>query len=380
MTEYTAGPLAGTAFIHGATFGAKAVNYTEVDGVKLFEGDIVLTDSAGDTSPLAASIGISGSGFRWPDATIPYEIDAGLPNQQRVTDAIAHWEANTRIRFVPREPAHTHFVRFFRGGGCSSPVGMRPGGNTISLGDGCGTGNAIHEIGHSVGLWHEQSREDRDAFITIVWANIPVDVQHNFLQHVTDGDDLGAYDFGSIMHYGPTAFTGNGQPTIVPKVALPPGVVMGQRDRLSAGDIAGVHALYPPSRVTIKESVKDPVREGTFKEPLKDPIREGGTRKELVKDPVSDGTRKELVKDPINDGTLKEAAKDVLDPVKRGGLDQRRPFVLATPQQADTPHTDDELVQLVEQLSAALAAAEQQRAEILAQLAEAVALLQEQTP
>ena len=36
---------------------------------------------------------ITGAQFRWPNCTVPYEIDAGLPNQQRVTDAIAHWEA-----------------------------------------------------------------------------------------------------------------------------------------------------------------------------------------------------------------------------------------------------------------------------------------------
>ena len=250
------------------------------------------------------SIGITGQQFRWPGAVVPFEIDPGLPNPQRVTDAIAHWEANTRIRFRAAA-GDTDVVRFVAGGGCSSAVGRRGGVQNITLGSGCSTGNAIHEVGHTVGLWHEQSREDRNQFVTIVFANIAADMQHNFLQQITDGDDLGAYDFGSIMHYPAAAFSTNGQDTIVPKVALPAGVVMGQRTALSAGDVAGVHAMYPGPIVTLKEIPKDPVRD-TTKEFAKDPLRE--TVKESAKDPIRE-TVKEVPKDPFRE-TVKEAAKD----------------------------------------------------------------------
>lgn len=283
-----------TGLITGITFDAKPVTYAVVEEeepdtgetvqLAVFEGGIVLgtvdeveamsqqlrdeVDAGDADEPTAVvhGVGITGRRYRWPRGVVPYVIHSGLPNKQRVTDAIEHWEDNTRIRFVERTSQNAsqypNYVRFRDATGCWSHVGMQGSRQDIGLANGCGRGSTIHEIGHAVGLWHEQSREDRDNFITINWQNITPGREHNFNQHITDGDDYGPYDYGSIMHYGRTAFSRNGQPTIVPKQA---GVTIGQRTGLSSGDIGAVRAMYPnlePSRSWLGVQFRGKVKAG----------------------------------------------------------------------------------------------------------------------
>jgi astacin len=247
-------------YIRGLTFPIKEVEYAEINGEAVFEGCIVLGTVEemeelrafvdGNGGPEVAKdlegFGIirTGQRFRWPKGILPYDIDPNLPDTHRVTDAIAHWTDRTDFQFVERTAANAgdfpDYVTFRPAAGCSSRVGRSGGQQFIDLGPNCTTGNTIHEIGHTIGLWHEQSREDRENFIEILWENIIDSTLHNFQQHISDGDDVGGYDYGSIMHYPAKAFSKNGKPTIAAKN----GAHIGQRDGLSAGDIATVNEVY----------------------------------------------------------------------------------------------------------------------------------------
>lgn len=231
----------------------KEVTFLDCDGIGVFEGDIVLGSTLQlqldptlrpPIEPLVGQelrgLGILGGNFRWPDKLIPFKLDGSLANEQVILDAIDHWEAKTEIRFTKKMAAHQNWVNFRDAGGCWSSVGMQGSRQDVSIDAAASVGNAIHEIGHVVGLWHEQSRADRDAFIALRSENIDPQYMNNFTQHITDGIALDGYDYASIMHYPRNAFSRNGFDTIVPKQE----VVIGQRAGLSAGDIAAVSKLY----------------------------------------------------------------------------------------------------------------------------------------
>lgn len=224
----------------GQPFSDRSVQYLVVDGYAVHEGDILLQLGTGTQAGLV----VSRSGLRWTDGIIPYEIAPNLRLPDRVAQAIAHWESETPLRFVRREASNAaqypNYLVFQHGGGCASFVGMIGGAQPVYLAPACSVGNTIHEIGHAVGLWHEQSRNDRDQYVVIHYENIARGYEFNFDKAGSAGQDSGLYDYDSIMHYPRWAFSRNGQDTITPLQDRP----IGQRDTLSPGDIAAIERLY----------------------------------------------------------------------------------------------------------------------------------------
>lgn len=233
--------------------GPRDIVYEKVDGYGMAEGDIILQKlpTAKETHDKpSALILLKLGGVRWPQGIIPYDIaeDMPLASKYAILEALSIWQKNTHVKFVEITPDakndYQDYLTFVRSSGntCSSFVGKQGGRQVVLLSARCGTMNIAHEIGHVLGLWHEQSRADRDAYIQIIWDNIEDSYKYNFNQHLTDGQDYGEYDYQSIMHYTAYAFSKNGEKTIQP---LQDNVEIGQRDHLSNKDIAAVNAMYP---------------------------------------------------------------------------------------------------------------------------------------
>jgi len=243
----TAVPTTPAAASYSAVRG---MGYKVVSGHAVFEGDMVLgrVDNHGSAQNFAKrGLGLASYFTRWTNGIIPYQFSKALTDVEiaMAKEAINHWNENTSIKLVAitaeNRSDFQNFVTFEASNGCSSYVGMRGGEQELWISGACGVGSIIHEIGHTVGLFHEHTRNDRDNFISVERDNIIDDAQFNFDVLDTGAMLLGEYDYGSIMHYGEAFFSINGAKTIT---VLDGVSEIGQRVALSEKDIASVDSLY----------------------------------------------------------------------------------------------------------------------------------------
>ncbi|RVE53237.1 hypothetical protein evm_002070 [Chilo suppressalis] len=197
-----------------------------------YQGDIVLDDFMIEGMIREFAAGRNAYTFpntRWPNNTVVWEFGEGEfepIHEEAILAGIKDIEENTCVRFRRRKPEDQVYVHLTGGpGGCYAHVGYweERGPHIFNLalnepGVGCFRhATVVHEWMHILGFLHMQSTHDRDNYVKIVQENLRPGTEHNFDIYSPDlVDNLGvAYDYVSCLHYGPFAFSVNGEPTIV---------------------------------------------------------------------------------------------------------------------------------------------------------------------
>ncbi len=217
----------------------------KINGNYVYQGDIILTEK----QLLLTDTTTKGTGlplyyYRWPYGIVYYEISQGFPDKSAILSAFEEYENKTSLRFVERtgQPNYVEFIPIESAeiGGYSS-LGMIGGNQHIGLNKTTSTGTAIHEIGHTIGLIHEQSRSDRDSYVIINWQNIKSNYQSQFNKRSTQIKSS-QYDFNSIMHYPCYSFCID---PLVPTITKLDGSVFRvQRKILSDIDVSTINEMY----------------------------------------------------------------------------------------------------------------------------------------
>ncbi|CAH1793700.1 unnamed protein product [Owenia fusiformis] len=212
-----------------------------------YEGDIDISET-----PDKFRNAMLNKDARWPNGVVTYSIVSSYPTWavDVFKSAMREIEANTSfngqecITFKERT-FEIDYVELAPIGGCYSRVGVSGGKQPLSLGAGCERkGTVMHELLHTLGFWHEQSRADRDMYVKVNWTNIRDGHSGNFNKFADtsiDHQDM-PYDYDSIMHYSAYAFAKDYKyPTIIPLIGKP---FIGQRLHLSDIDINEIRKLY----------------------------------------------------------------------------------------------------------------------------------------
>lgn len=135
----------------------------------------------------------------WPNGIVPYEFDpnVNLVNRTYAVEAMTEWEAVSNVDFVERS-TQTAYIYIQKAPTSYSQIGRIGTKQVIGLNRWDNRWKIVHELGHSLGLYHEHQRPDRDTYVTILEERI-ISMKDFYIP--SGAVVYGPYDFASVMHY-----------------------------------------------------------------------------------------------------------------------------------------------------------------------------------
>lgn len=176
----------------------------------------------------------------WPSARVPYTLDPNFDNNQRaeVARAFENYHSKTCVRFEPKQPKDNDYVQILRDDNTCGVANVcsHGGPQFAKFGGGCiNSGTMTHELGHTLCFGHEQTRPDRDKYIS--WDRKKCEPHTKDSAHDFTTLDL-LYDYVSLQHYEGECYNG----CIIPKMS---GVTKcGSGGDLSVLDAKKINAFY----------------------------------------------------------------------------------------------------------------------------------------
>jgi hypothetical protein len=230
-------------------------------GKAVYQGDILLDHvEQSPNGPHSDSLGVGYASYLWPAVSgivqIPYTIDPSSGDLANLNAAIAQFNSTFTgvLQLVPYTN-QTDYVNFDfdpnnTSGVCEAYEGRVGGEQTVGGSGTCTVATILHEMGHTVGVWHEQSRPDRNTYVNVNYGAVIKASRSNFDQFLDNDQELTPYDYASVMEYPAFSFSRNGDPCIE---SIPAGIPLSNPNGYSAGDIDGILRLYGviPTQVTV---------------------------------------------------------------------------------------------------------------------------------
>lgn len=228
------------------------------EGKMFWQGDILLSEEQARILAGRETRSLINFQKPWTDGIIYYEWSPTIQAATKsvVTEAMENWYEACGLLFFDitdwsNRPNNRIYI--FNGNGNYSAVGMKGGRQDLSISSNNVT-TAMHELGHAIGLHHEQCRYDRDYYINVNYDNIKPGKRHNFDKvPSTDYSVSSEFDYSSIMIYNSYVSDPNFvyDPSI-PVMTKKDGTSFWSSSRPTTLDIKAVNNRYRTKVYTVK--------------------------------------------------------------------------------------------------------------------------------